>query len=599
MLRTTAVTAMHGPSGERWNREAVAAVVTLRTLGHFSVAVGSTQLESPSTHKARALLAFLAMHPGCDLPRERLMETFWPGVDPGRARDSLNTALHAVRRCFRAAGLIPDGFLIATRSVVRWIAETDLDADRLTSLEASPAGEDVEAALAEYRGEFLAGCYDDWSVEQRERLSALHERALRHAVCDLGDAEAARTLLELNPYEESAYLLLLDSEASAGRTTAATALAGRCRFTFAESRCKPSADLERKLEEIPSWGHDEPALAFVGRERERAAVEHALVAAQGGRGVAFIVHGEAGIGKTAFVDRCTRRALAAGIRVAGVQCVADDPRRFGPWAERFALGAHDTATKVAEAISRRVRGRWLLTVDDAHQLDAESLGVFAMVANLASSLGCVVIATARSEGYARLQRRLQEARTEMLALGALSHAEVLRGLRMAGIVDEAFAEAIYRRSGGNPLFVNGFLRGLAAEGKIVRKAHGWVPREAALQGDISLPTSLAQLVADRLLVRGRDAALVACALALEPAGDAEDLAYATELTTERVLDAIDDLLALGILWENSSAMQLAFRHDLYAEVAKDLASPSRRSQMRHYFAERSYAAKFGGSLRSA
>ena len=46
--------------------------------------------------------------------------------------------------------------------------------------------------------------------------------ALVAAVRDLDDTHAARELLELNPYEESAYLLLLDAEVAAGRPLAAT-----------------------------------------------------------------------------------------------------------------------------------------------------------------------------------------------------------------------------------------------------------------------------------------------------------------------------------------------------------------------------------------
>jgi DNA-binding SARP family transcriptional activator len=190
--------------------------VTIRTLGRFRVTVDAQPLESPRTHKARALIAYLAMHARSDVARERLMEAFWPEAAPQHARDSLNTALHAIRRSFRHAGFDPDAFLSASRSTVRWLARTDLDADRLAMLEASPRRQRLRAAITAYRGEFLAGGYDDWTVEQRRWLSAAHERALLIAVRDHADVAAARKLLDLNPSDESAHFLLLEALAERG-----------------------------------------------------------------------------------------------------------------------------------------------------------------------------------------------------------------------------------------------------------------------------------------------------------------------------------------------------------------------------------------------
>jgi DNA-binding SARP family transcriptional activator len=548
--------------------------ITLRTLGRFSISVGSTVLAVPSTYKARALLAFLAMNPGRDLARERLMETFWPAVDPQRARDSLNTALHAIRRCFRGARLNPDAFIIATRSVVRWLAETDFDAERLTSLGAAPSPAALRVAIDEY-GEFLPGCYDDWSVEQRERLSASYERALVAAVRDLSDVGAARKLLDLDPYEESAYLLLLNSDA--GRASPSVNLTGRS--LFVESGTQPSPNPESRRQIRPVWRHDQPVLAFVGRDRERADVDLALRVARTGQGAAFILHGDAGIGKSALLERCEQRAASTGVRIARVRSVAGDPRRFGPWPDIFGLGAHERAAELAGAISRRLQGAWLLVVDDAHHLRSESLDVFVTITNLASSLGCVIVAATRPEGYVLLRQRVRNARPESMAIGALSRAEVVRGLRLSGLVDEGLAHALYRRSAGHPLFVNGLLGELVRAHKIVREPDGWVPREAALRGGLNLPTSLAQSIADRLRSRGPDAAQVACAIALEPDLDVEDISNATELPPHRVLDAIDDLLALDVIEEAYGPRALVFRHDLYLEVAQTLSAAPRRGRM--------------------
>ena len=231
--------------------------VALHTLGRFALDVGAEPLTAPPTLKARALLTYLAMSAGAEVARELLMDTFWPDAEPQRARDSLNTALHAVRRCFRLGGFIPDAYVVATRTVVRWIAECDVDAMRLRAIAPNPSLLEVRAALADYGGEFLPGCYDDWSVAERERLEGAYERVLIAAVRDYGDLGAARRLLALNPYEESAYILLLDSEPAPLRFAA---LARRCRLLFAESGLTPSAALQLRLERrLP------PASGTVGR----------------------------------------------------------------------------------------------------------------------------------------------------------------------------------------------------------------------------------------------------------------------------------------------------------------------------------------------
>jgi predicted ATPase len=56
------------------------------------------------------------------------------------------------------------------------------------------------------------------------------------------------------------------------------------------------------------------ALGLAGRDRELAALESLLVAAQGGAGSLVVVEGPAGIGKTRLLDAARVRARSRGIR---------------------------------------------------------------------------------------------------------------------------------------------------------------------------------------------------------------------------------------------------------------------------------------------
>src|SRR5215469_12297175 len=130
---------------------------SLTTLGGFAFSVDGNQLHSPATRKARALMSFLIMHRGTDTAREKLIDIFWPDADPDHARDSLNTALHSVRRCLKTAALEVDRFLVVTKAVIRWVAETIVDADEFARLATHKQAATDEEALRLYRGDFLEG----------------------------------------------------------------------------------------------------------------------------------------------------------------------------------------------------------------------------------------------------------------------------------------------------------------------------------------------------------------------------------------------------------------------------------------------------------
>src|SRR3954447_4771824 len=80
---------------------------------------------------------------------------------------------------------------------------------------------------------------------------------------------------------------------------------------------------------------------LVGRDRELRALRARLADTLAGRGGLVLISGEAGIGKSALVDRLGQEAAAAGARFAGGSCYdrAETPPH-GPWAGVFArLGA--------------------------------------------------------------------------------------------------------------------------------------------------------------------------------------------------------------------------------------------------------------------
>jgi DNA-binding SARP family transcriptional activator len=179
------------------------------------------------TKKALALLAYLALDPGPH-PRERLANLLWPQADVIDARASLRTALNYLRQ---GLGPSANSVIMATRESlgVRRGAPVELDVRDLTDAQQlarrSQGKGRIEAAIAQYKGPFLAGMllpdapdFEAWIETQRAYWrgvqSELLDRLATHQIGESDPAAAICTLerwTSLNPDEETAWQRLIDA----------------------------------------------------------------------------------------------------------------------------------------------------------------------------------------------------------------------------------------------------------------------------------------------------------------------------------------------------------------------------------------------------
>ena len=572
----------------------------LTTLGGFAFNVDGISTRSPATRKARALMAFLIMNRDADTARDRLLEIFWPDAEPDHARDSLNTALWSIRRCLRTAGIQADECVLATKSVVRWTADTVVDALLFAELAARDEPSASREALQLYRGDFLEGDYDNWAVAERERLAALYETVLARAVRTSKDTDAAQRFIARNPYDEEAYATLVEAELAAGRRSSAASWVERCRKALSEVGEKPSPAFEARFGDIAyvePLAADELVLPFAGRETELAFLAERLSDAASGRGSITLVHGEAGIGKSSLLNRAAQIAAQHGLRVLEVRCAREVPSTFGPWQEIFnAVAAGDfdafvrthvgdVAPAIADAIAARLPEPTVIIADDAHELTAESLDIFGALAQTAMSKHAVVVGL-RPEGVSLLRSRLKEAPFEDVRLGHLDRNNLKWALAQAlGNEQPDVLDVLYDRTGGHPLFFTGLLNSLVTAGALARDGHRWQLTKP-IDASIELPDTVRRFIETRLHARGDAARTLAGALALEPAAKADDLVAVLRMDESSVLDALDDLLALGLIMQPASGTQFAFTHDLVREVAAAGLNAGRRSALHRSFAQR-------------
>ncbi len=165
---------------------------------------------------ASALVKVLAMAPGHQLHRERLMDALWPDLAPREAAPRLHKAAHYAR----AAVQRPDAVVLRGEMVSLFPgSDIRIDIDDFDSAAARvlPGGDPGAAAavLDTFPGEPLAAdIFEPWAAGTRERLVFLRASLLRQA----GRWEQ---LLEIDPTDEEAHLALMKAHVQAGDRGAA------------------------------------------------------------------------------------------------------------------------------------------------------------------------------------------------------------------------------------------------------------------------------------------------------------------------------------------------------------------------------------------
>lgn len=201
--------------------------LAVHLLGSFCVTINDVHVDEWHSARAPSLFGYLLIHRQ-PWPREVLMEVFWPGVPPSASRNSLNVALHGLRRTLRTGTDAP--IIVYNRGAYRihpgvhlWldVEEFEERVSRGTRFEEAgefdQAAEAYEFAAGLYRGEFLAdGPLEEWATPIRERLrlkhldtldrlSNLHLTAGRHAAC----VNVCQRIIEQDSCREDAHRRLM------------------------------------------------------------------------------------------------------------------------------------------------------------------------------------------------------------------------------------------------------------------------------------------------------------------------------------------------------------------------------------------------------
>lgn len=594
----------------------------VRVLGSLEVVRDETTVALPSAQQRRLLTALL-LAPGEVVSTDRLTDALWATAPPRSALKSLRAHVSRLRTALGDA----DGEIIATHTAgyAAHIAAGQIDASRFEQLTADARGARsiepgqavrlLDEALGLWRGPAHADFADETFVRaaavrlEELRLAAMEDRidlllaAGRHSEI-IGELEA---LVRRHSLRERPHAQLMLALYRVGRQADALDVFRRLRATLAdELGLEPSAalrSLERNILRQDAGldngpGGDaapvdqvrarqpplvDPATSDAGVRRNDAGADRSPLVereaqlamlddvlrgvTETGHGRVAIIHGEAGIGKTAVVRRFCDQWSTEHRVLWGACDALFTPRPLGPIrdvadavgggvraAVRAGAQPYDVAADLSEEF--RVRSPSILVLEDLHWADEATLDVVRLLGRRAAVLPALLVITYRDDEIDRmhpLRRVLGELATlptvVELPLAPLSVAAVTE---LAAPNDRDGTE-VHAVTAGNPLFVVEVLAAHAEE----------------------VPASIRQAVLGRASVLGRHARALLDAIAIAP--PRIDL-WLLEEVTGVDLDHLDACVASGLIVARSSS--IAFRHEL-ARRAVVAAMPAHRGVTLH------------------
>jgi DNA-binding SARP family transcriptional activator len=589
--------------------QSVETALHVRILGALDLRLGEKTLPPLDSARAESLLAYLLLHRDAPQPRQRLAFLLWPDSTEAQARTNLRKVLHTLR------GALPDAdrFLDVTPRTLQWRPAAPFRLD-VADFEDALARDALREAVEAYTGDLLEGSYDDWLLEERERLRDRQLDALdrlSRSEAERGQPAAAiryaERLLRHDPLREETYRVLMRLHDAGGDRARALRVYHACAATLErELGIEPSsATRELYAELLP--GPTPPAPlggpALVGRAAERARLTGAWEESERGRAQLVLVTGEPGIGKTRLVEELRAWCAHRGALVAEARSYpAEGALAYGPvaaWLRSEALAARrgrlepgrlaelarvlpelaagrappaplpeaEQRQRLFDALGRAILAAGaplLLVADDLHWADRETLQFLHYLLRSAPAAPLLVVATVRREDSERLDELVTALRVAgclvEVELGRLSRQETaMLADRLAGRrIDEPDAARLFDETEGNPLFVVEALRG------------GWAGGPAPLSPRVQavIEARLAQLSEPARALAG-----VAATIGREFTADV--LARAGEADEATLVRGLDELWRRRIVADHGPDAY-DFTHDKIREVAYGALGPAER-----------------------
>lgn len=235
-------------------------LLTVHCLGTFGVYRDGQKLGPWPNRRAKGVFKFLLAQRARPVPKDVLMELFWPDASVDAARNNLNVAVYALRRFLRdgddgvAYVLFQEDCYLLHPDLDLWVDAEEFDRLVATARRLDAAGDPGavsawRAAEALYEGAlFEDDPYEAWMLPLRRerqdryvavlaRLQAHHAQAGDHAA----GLEVCRKILGVEPWREDAHRELMLGYARQGQHHLALRQYHDCRTALRDVGAQPGA----------------------------------------------------------------------------------------------------------------------------------------------------------------------------------------------------------------------------------------------------------------------------------------------------------------------------------------------------------------------
>ena len=210
----------------------------VRFFGHFEMLCDDELITLGRNGKALTILKYMLAHRSRPVSQDHLMGWLWPHSNLKKARWSLNSAIHGLRKLLSECPVAGSpNYVVLEEGYYRLCSEVHLVSDvdefdecyeegrRLhTEGRVEQAAGHYERAIELYRGEYLVeDLYEDWTMVERERLSNAYIDMLGRLAVYYYETEqhqesirACYRVLEKDRCHEESYRLLMRSYSHLG-----------------------------------------------------------------------------------------------------------------------------------------------------------------------------------------------------------------------------------------------------------------------------------------------------------------------------------------------------------------------------------------------